>query len=230
MDQQTIETLSTRLNKLERENRRLKRTESLMLVVIAGLAMMGQAQCNLGKTVVSKATKVVEAQEFIVRDANGKPRAKLTESELVFTDATGKERIRLGAGAAITSLSFTDNGGWPSVVLQSCSAKNSVDIPCAGIAYGTGLYLSSSEGIISLLAGNPSVTKNRYIGESPAQEPSLTIYEGVGLPNSKHSSMLTPHNLELWHANWPRIRLAVDDDGPSLDLLQAKMKRIWKAP
>jgi hypothetical protein len=55
-----IETVLERLTKLERQNRRLKRTGVAALIVAASLTFMGQAS----------RPKTVEANEFILRDAN----------------------------------------------------------------------------------------------------------------------------------------------------------------
>ncbi len=102
MNEPTDETLAQRLEQLERENRWMKRIGSLMLVGLVVLVLMGQAQCNLTKTGTSQSSKIVEAQEFIVRDANGKPRAKLTDSMLVFTNPDGNATITLSAGDLIS--------------------------------------------------------------------------------------------------------------------------------
>jgi len=51
----TVETLAIRLDRVERENRWMKRIGSLALVGIAAVAMMGQSQCNYQKTAQSKA-------------------------------------------------------------------------------------------------------------------------------------------------------------------------------
>ncbi len=70
MSDPTIETLARRVDRVERENRRLKRAGVVALAVIAAVVLMGQATTN-------KVAKVVEAEKFVLRDADGKGRARL---------------------------------------------------------------------------------------------------------------------------------------------------------
>ena len=92
MSKSTIETLVQRLDRLERENRRLKRIGGSMLGGITVALMMRQSQCNI--SVLGE--KVIEAQKFIIRDGSGKSRAELTEMGLTFTDAEGHTLVSLG--------------------------------------------------------------------------------------------------------------------------------------
>lgn len=64
-----LEGLMNRLDRVERENRRLKEVGSVVLVAVASLVLMGQAVPNVAK--------VVEAERFVLRDASGKLRAEL---------------------------------------------------------------------------------------------------------------------------------------------------------
>jgi hypothetical protein len=86
-----------RLEQVERENRRLKRIVAIVLLGVSAFVLMGQAQ----------KTRTVEAEQFIVRDQNGKMRAKLSvtnysghlntgESALEFYNETGKELVGYG--------------------------------------------------------------------------------------------------------------------------------------
>jgi hypothetical protein len=70
MAEPTMETLARRLDRVERENRRLKRTGVVALAVIAAVMLMGQAT-------ESKVAKVVEAEKFVLRDAKGEKSADL---------------------------------------------------------------------------------------------------------------------------------------------------------
>jgi hypothetical protein len=70
MNKQTVETLAIRLDRLERENRRLKRTGAVALVGIAALVLMGQ-------TTPGEVANVVEAKQFVLRDSRGDTRAVL---------------------------------------------------------------------------------------------------------------------------------------------------------
>ncbi|MFQ5989497.1 MAG: hypothetical protein ACE5K9_06250 [Candidatus Methylomirabilales bacterium] len=70
MNEPTMETLTRRLHRVERENRRLQRIGVATLAMIAAVVLMGQAE----KKDVPKA---IEAESFVVRDAQGKLRAIL---------------------------------------------------------------------------------------------------------------------------------------------------------
>ena len=87
-----------RLEKLERQNRRLRQTGAAALVVIAALVLMGQ----------TSARRTVEANEFILKDTEGRVRGKLTMTEnvvpeLILFDSSGTDRIRLAANPLIGS-------------------------------------------------------------------------------------------------------------------------------
>ena len=68
MNEPTMETLTRRLDRVELENRRLKRARVAILAVIASVALMGQ--------VIPK-SRTIEAERFLVRDANGTQRGGL---------------------------------------------------------------------------------------------------------------------------------------------------------
>ena len=69
------QSLVTRVNRLERENRRMKLAGMLLLVGIAALIVMGQ-------TKATKVAKVVEAEKFVLIDKKlGLPNATLETSE-----------------------------------------------------------------------------------------------------------------------------------------------------
>ena len=70
MNEPTIEALTRRVHRVERENRRLHKIGAATLAMIAGVVLMGQVE----KQTVPKA---IEAESFVVRDAKGKLRAIL---------------------------------------------------------------------------------------------------------------------------------------------------------
>ncbi len=112
MYEPTMETLAQRLDRVERQNRRLKRWGALALAVIATVMLMGQATG-------SKIAKVVEAEKFVLRNNSGTIRAMLSVREnhslanLAFFDEAGSIRIALGAGGDGPSsfFGFYDQGG-----------------------------------------------------------------------------------------------------------------------
>ena len=96
-----------RLEKLERQNRRMKQTGAVVLILAAAVLLMGQTSPN----------RTVEANEFILKDTEGRVRAKLSMTEnvvpeLILFDANGTDRIRLGVNPFLGStLSFYSAGG-----------------------------------------------------------------------------------------------------------------------
>jgi len=84
-----FEELHRRVSKLENQNHRFRLLGSVGLVGIALLLVMGQAP----------AKRTVEANEFVLRDADGKARAVLTvvqdNADLVLYDAMDKGRMEL---------------------------------------------------------------------------------------------------------------------------------------
>ena len=117
MNEPTMETLARRLDKVERENRWLKRAGVVALAVIAAVALMGQ---GIRKTAPpGKPGKIVGAEQFIVHDARGGVRAELGTLpngtvRLVLYDRgnPGETRVILSAGPETSpALSFSDNAG-----------------------------------------------------------------------------------------------------------------------
>ncbi len=101
-----LEIIEERLEKVERENRQLKRT-GLAVLLLAGVALvMGQA----------RPIRTVEAEKFVLRDWSGKRRATLAvqadESvSLTLADSTGKVRASLNVGKLGPSLDLADPNG-----------------------------------------------------------------------------------------------------------------------
>ena len=72
MDEQPdVKSLYARVEKLERQNRWMKRVGIVASVLVAAVTVMGQAQTN-------KAKKVVEANEFHLIDDSGRVRAEIS--------------------------------------------------------------------------------------------------------------------------------------------------------
>ena len=108
MSEPTMETLARRLDRLERENRRLKRAGVVILGVIAAVVLMGQATPR-------KVAKVIEAEKFVLRDAVGTIRAVLGPGELgglyhlTLFDMNGKELVGLATALDQAVLLFNDS-------------------------------------------------------------------------------------------------------------------------
>jgi len=117
MAEPTIETLARRLDRVERENRRMKMVGAVALAVIVAVVLMGQAASKLAPP--GKPGKIVGAEQFIVHDARGGVRAELGTLpngtvRLVLYDRgnPGETRVILSAGPDRSpALSFSDKAG-----------------------------------------------------------------------------------------------------------------------
>ena len=106
MNHPTMETLARRLDKVERENRGLKKAGVAILAGIAALVLMGHVFTD----------RVVEAERFVLIDSSGDTRAVLAVAKggsgLYLYDGTGKIRAGLVGGVADeTGLSLYDKTG-----------------------------------------------------------------------------------------------------------------------
>ncbi len=106
MNEQTIGKLVQRLDRLEREGRRLKRIGALVVVAIAAVVLMGQAKS-------SKVAKVIEAEKFVLREKNGNERGSLEVvggvAALILLDQNEIPKAMLMADKGIASLGLTHN-------------------------------------------------------------------------------------------------------------------------
>jgi hypothetical protein len=81
MDQPTIETLARRLDKVERENFRLKWLTAAL--VIGGIVIVGAMLTNLDRAgSVLQKNRIIEAEKFVLKDSSGTVRAILGEATL----------------------------------------------------------------------------------------------------------------------------------------------------
>ena len=120
MMEQTSEdsAVLNRLGKLENQNRRMKLAGAVALFFIASLVLMGQSPAN----------RTVEANEFILKDENGKIRgiwSNVAASGPIFTllDSTGKRRVTLNVLDVLgPGLTLTDAGGRERVRLLATVA------------------------------------------------------------------------------------------------------------
>ncbi len=131
MNQQMTDSLERRLIRLERQNRNLKHTVVFVVVGIAAVFMMGQAQPN-------KIAKKLEAENFILRSPNGAERGRLGVAPnghpfLVLLNKNGKPSVSLGKLHGHASRRIQGNvitwGGGPSKVYYDKDGKPRTTVP-----------------------------------------------------------------------------------------------------
>jgi hypothetical protein len=182
-----LRVMAQRLEKLERQNRRLMKGGVLALAILFSIVWMGQAP--------PRKLRPVEADRFILKDPTGKKRAELMMEEtgpgLVLYDFTGKRIGRFGgvsngAGLSLQSveggarLSLVSQPEGPYLLLFDAGGKfrtelgasqrgpymllhDSDGIPRAALALDNEqpkLQLSDSQGFTAILGSNPLVTAN----------------------------------------------------------------------
>ena len=99
-------------------DRRKRAERRFLLLKWAGFAVLlcGSVALLMGQAKPQESAKVVEAERFVLRDANGKARAELGLKDgvpvLALFDAQGNRRTQLAvAGDGSTSLSLYDKDG-----------------------------------------------------------------------------------------------------------------------
>lgn len=119
-----LEAVVKRLEKVESQNRRLKWAGGLVLVVLCAVVLMGQA---------SPKKRIVEAEQFILRDVDGNMRAFLSLVEdspsLVLHDKHGNPVVLLGVFQdGSPSLAFFDKQHNPCAVLSVSDGSPSLTL------------------------------------------------------------------------------------------------------
>jgi hypothetical protein len=110
MTESTLDTLRKRLDRLERESRRLKK---VTLAVVVGAA----AALVMGQTAPHRSLRTLDAEEFVLRDSRGQVRASLGTTQgpsatiLEIHGDNGKPRTRVTVSSdGTSSLEFLDSG------------------------------------------------------------------------------------------------------------------------
>ncbi len=153
MNESTIDKLVLRLDRLERENRWLKRIGALMVVGIAAVALMGQAT-------PIKVAKVIEAEEFIIRDKNKQMRVSISSLGIQVLNAE-----------EVTSV-FSDGITLGTRKLQLIVLSNT--------STGPSISLRDRQGNTRALLGRASLGLTRTGAEIRLAESSLTLFNKKG--------------------------------------------------
>jgi len=100
------DSISSRMERLEEQNRRFKRGATACLLLFAGIGLMAQTKQRTPAPPARPAAprvRTVEAESFVLKDASGRVRAELSMS------GTGPSlKLRDEAGAALVTLALND--------------------------------------------------------------------------------------------------------------------------
>jgi hypothetical protein len=136
----SLEALAIRVAKLEAQNRRLKKMGIASLVAAAAIIAMGQTPTK----------KVIEANEFVLQDASGKVRARLS---MEFTDRPTLSFYN-DKSTITASLAGGDN---PFLTMQRVGNTGQVELAAGKDFVGLGIYekeiragLSVQKGVAAL--------------------------------------------------------------------------------
>ena len=199
----------SRIERLEEQNRRLKRGALAGLVVIASLGVMGQTQRKNTPRVpaptpstVPVKPKNIEAESFILKDANGHVRAELSMS------GTGPSlKLRDQGGTALVTLSLNDAApGGPFLLLSDPQ-------------HHAGLSMSVLEGAGSQLSlSGERADIQAHIGVTP---------DGTTLALSDQDGFTTNIGSGVQPSKGGQLKKT---SAASITLLNKDRKVLWSAP
>lgn len=194
-----LQSILMRLERVELENRRLKRGVAVFLVLAGAALLMGQGRPN----------RTIEAEKFLLKDANGRVRARLDmepadRPTLALLDARGFPLASLGAGET-PSMTLSKNGGGQQVQIGSFSSD----------LFGVALYANDKEtrfrglqAAIGVFRGSPGIELYNDSGQAAgldldAGRPKLVLTDPSGASTTMISTsifLLDKDQKLLWSA------------------------------
>lgn len=195
----TVQALADRVRKLETQNRRLKLAGFSAAIAVSALLLMGQARTS----------RVVEASEFRLIDANGKTRARLT--------------VGAGGGPTLTffdtkdlPIAGLDGGKEPSLFLTGWDSAAHILLRITKDSYG--LDLADKRPRATLSVSNNST--------------GLDFWDEYGDPQATMSVDKSSGNITFRNAQGKVSSQWVDSRtrGASLVLYDKTERAVWSAP
>ena len=180
--------LLERMDRIERENRRLKRFGNIMFVgmaVVVGLA--AAVFWYTGRFGVAGAVpENITARQFTLRSSDGSPRGTWGVAEdgtvrLLLNDAKGKARVRLSLLADGSSgLSFADTADHKLVVLGSLPDQTSSFIISNGAGVPRAVLGLSGTGAANLVFADPGGATKTSLGVDGKGKGAFTLADQPG--------------------------------------------------
>ncbi len=140
---------------LWRQNRRMKQLV-VMTLIFAGVVVF-LARVESGHADDPKTKKVIEANEFVVKDESGKTRAKLTTGSLILNNENGDKRLVLWG---------EEKRGGPGIVLFSSNdQKQQISI------------LRTAEGLLAFGINDKNGKTRVFLATRPDGKPALLLQD-----------------------------------------------------
>jgi hypothetical protein len=218
-----LHAITQRLDRLETQNRWLKRLGAIVLVALGAVIAMGQAP----------AKRTVVADEFVLKDSSGMKRAVLElergQPTLTLFDANGKDRTLLGTGF----MSFMDSNNVPRALFGvgtmnflSPSGEPRVSLSEERITF------QDSSGIDRVSLGSSNAIAYKLVdggSQILGQGPGLMLFGADKKARVDLREMLQGASLQLYgdeashnSNSGEQVRLESSVDGPSLHLTDAQ--------
>jgi len=249
----SLTTLSERIERLERENRRLRHAGFLLLLGCASVFLMGQAKAPKAGTL--NVAKALEAGKFVLKDGRGQKRAELglfaDRPALVIYETGEKALLSLGAepeGAGLTlyegntgkaaAFSVTENG--PLMSLYGAGIKRlNLSVTDQGPAVGLLGRNSEAKAALGLTLGDdpflhlfgPSERGGAQLVAAPDRT-ALRFFDAadksravLGIVEKESSPGLVLND----EAGTARAILMLTSEGPGMNFFDKNKARIWTA-
>lgn len=136
----SLQSVSDRLARLERQNRWFKRAGFALLLLAAAIAVMGQAG----------ASRVLEANEFVLKDSAGKVRARLS------METADRPTLTFYASNGLLP-ALLAGGDEPFLVLNRAGSNEQISLSANKAFYGLGLYDKALRVGLSVQKGAPGL-------------------------------------------------------------------------
>jgi hypothetical protein len=137
-----LRALSERVSRLERQNRFLRAAASALALVFVSAIAMGQASPR----------RKVEAEEFVVKDPQGRVRVRLARRGLFLLDEKGVPVVALGDTGALML-----NGDTPSVQLNRNGSDEQMILGANPEFYGLAIYEKKIRAGLAIVKGVPGL-------------------------------------------------------------------------
>lgn len=168
----TVQALAKRVAKLEAQNRRFTKAGMAALVAASAVLVMGQAQTS----------RVLEANEFVLKDKSGGVRARLSMEAMNRPTLTFyRDKTHISASLA--------GGDEPFLTLSRAGTNEQVQVGANRTFYGLGLYEEEIRAGLSVQNGNPGIELFDKSGKPRVAIESGETGEFILLGKGKESSM-----------------------------------------